>query len=305
MPLACSTTCIFLERRLVNLRHAALVDAQHAADFLHRHLVGVVQQHHFLIPLRQRLHGDAQHARSCSRAQMESGCVSGLLGKSGAGRSSLFVGAGGGRDQADVAQVQHHAAPAVDVHAQLLRRLRIRWDCAAARRQFARRGFHLLVAAAHVARGPVELAQAIEDRALDAVLGVARKDDLFFGIVLAGGVEQAEDAGVNQIVQIDVHRQIFVHADGDGLDQRQMLQHHAVAAIRLTACAAARRCAEAGRNAARGVGSAESARRRRAHRFHWHATPLSVDRSASTAREMTAPMEGTAGGAMAAAAAAL
>ena len=86
------------------------------------------------------------------------------------------------------------------------------------RGELARGGFHLLVAAAHVARGPVELAQAIEDRALDAVLGVTREGNLFFGIEFARGVEQAEDAGVNQIVHIDVDRQVFVDANGDGFD---------------------------------------------------------------------------------------
>ena len=96
--------------------------------------------------------------------------------------------------------------------------------------EFARGGFHLFVAAAHVARGPIELAQAVENRALDAVLGVAREGNLFFGIEFAGGVEQAEDSGVNQIVDIDVDRQVFVDANGDGFDEGQVLQHHAVAA---------------------------------------------------------------------------
>ena len=95
--------------------------------------------------------------------------------------------------------------------------------------QFASGGFHLFVAAAHVARGPIELAQAVEDRALDAVLGIARKGNLFFGIVLAGGVEQAENAGVNQIVHIHVDRQVLMHANRDGFHQRQVFQHHAVA----------------------------------------------------------------------------
>ena len=40
-----------LERRLVDLRYAALVDSEQAADFLHRHLVGIVQQDDLLIAL--------------------------------------------------------------------------------------------------------------------------------------------------------------------------------------------------------------------------------------------------------------
>ena len=101
--------------------------------------------------------------------------------------------------------------------------------------QIARGGLHLFVAAAHVARGPIELPQAIEDRALDAVLGVARKRYLFVGIVLAGGVEQAEDAGVHQIVHVHMDGQVLMHANGDGFHQRQMFQHDAVAAGQLGA----------------------------------------------------------------------
>ena len=97
--------------------------------------------------------------------------------------------------------------------------------------QFAGGGFELLVPAAKVAAGPVELAEAVEDGALNAVLGVAGEADHLFGVVLGGGVEQAEDAGVHQIVDFDVHRKIFVNAHGDGLHQREMLQHHLVAAV--------------------------------------------------------------------------
>ena len=49
-----------LERRLVDLRNAALVDAEHAADLFHRHLVGVVHDDDFLVALRQHAHRFAQ-----------------------------------------------------------------------------------------------------------------------------------------------------------------------------------------------------------------------------------------------------
>jgi len=38
--------------------------------------------------------------------------------------------------------------------------------------QFASGGFHLFVAAAHIARSPIELPQTVENGALDAVLGI-------------------------------------------------------------------------------------------------------------------------------------
>ncbi len=213
----------------MDLRHAAFVDAENAADFLHGHFGAVVERNHFLITLRQSLHRDAQDA-----AQLFAG-ADGIRVRFGLAREIrrrqiiAFVGAGGGRNQTDVAQVQHHAAPAFLIDAQLLRDFHFGGIALQGGGQLASGGFHLFVAAAHIARGPVELPQAVEDRALDAVLGVARKSNLFVGVVLAGGVEQAENAGVDQVVHIDVHRQVLVHANRDGFHQRQMLQHYAVA----------------------------------------------------------------------------
>jgi hypothetical protein len=53
---------------------------------------------------------------------------------------------------------------------------------------------------------------------------------VFFGVKLGGRVEQANDAGVDQIVQVDVHRQVCVNANGNGFHEWQMLQDDAVAA---------------------------------------------------------------------------
>ena len=75
---------------------------------------------------------------------------------------------------------------------------------------------------------PVELPQAIEDRAFNAMFRIAGKRNLFFGIVFGRGVKQPENTRVNEIVEIDVNRQIFVNADRDCLYEGQMLQHYAV-----------------------------------------------------------------------------
>jgi hypothetical protein len=34
---------------------------------------------------------------------------------------------------------------------------------------------------------------------------------------------------VDQIIQVDMHREVFVYPDGDGFHQRQVLQHDAIA----------------------------------------------------------------------------
>ena len=79
-----------------------------------------------------------------------------------------------------------------------------------------------------IPRRPIELPQAVQDRAFDAVLGVAVEYHLLLGVVLAGRVEQPQDAGVDQIVQIHMHRQILVHPDGDGFHQRQMVENDTI-----------------------------------------------------------------------------
>ncbi len=228
--------------------------------------------------------------RSCSRAQMESGCVSGLLGKSGAGRSSFSLE----RVEAETRPTLRRSSIMVRQRSTSMPSFSATSASVGARckveDKIARGGFHLLVAAAHVARGPVELAQAVQNCALDAVLGIARKNHLLFGIEFVGGVEQAENAGVNQIVQVDVHRKILVHAHGDGLYQRQMLQHHPIAARLL------------GAGGDDGAGMRGVRRGSRSHGLHWHVS-ATLRRTVLIGAGLATPTDGT--GALIAAAAAL
>ena len=50
------------QRRLMNLRDAAFVDTQQAADFLHRHLVGVIHKHYLLVACGKRSDGAGKRA---------------------------------------------------------------------------------------------------------------------------------------------------------------------------------------------------------------------------------------------------
>jgi hypothetical protein len=58
----------------------------------------------------------------------------------------------------------------------------------------------------------VELPQAIQHRCFDAVFGVTRKDGLLLGIEFVGCVEQPENAGMHQFVQVHVNRMVLVRA---------------------------------------------------------------------------------------------
>ena len=61
------------------------------------------------------------------------------------------------------------------------------------------------------------------------MLGVAREHYLLVRIELACGVKQTQDARVYQIVQVHVHRQVFVYPHGNCLYQGQVFQYDAIA----------------------------------------------------------------------------
>ena len=94
--------------------------------------------------------------------------------------------------------------------------------------QVARHRVHLLLPLAQVARGPVELPKAVQDRTFDAVLGVAVEKDFLIRIVLLHRVEEPQHACVDQVVHIHVYREILVHPDGNRLHQGQVFQNHLI-----------------------------------------------------------------------------
>ena len=96
-------------------------------------------------------------------------------------------------------------------------------------REFARDRLQLLVAFTQIARCPIHVAKAVENRAFDAVFRITPKADLLVFVVLQGGVEKTHDAGVDQIVEIYVDRQILINPHRDCPYQRKVFQHEAVA----------------------------------------------------------------------------
>ncbi len=65
------------------------------------------------------------------------------------------------------------------------------------------------------------------------MLGIRREGHLLVGVELGGGIEQSQDSGMNQIVQIDVHREVFMHAHSDCFYQRQVFEYDAIANVDL------------------------------------------------------------------------
>ena len=44
-------------------------------------------------------------------------------------------------------------------------------------------------------------------------------------IELGSGIEEAEDAGVNEVIEIDVDGEVLVNANSDRFDERQVFQN--------------------------------------------------------------------------------
>ena len=91
------------------------------------------------------------------------------------------------------------------------------------------RALDLARARAHRARNPVERAELVDDRALDAADRVRLELDLPVGIEPLDRADQAEQPVRDEILLVDVRRQGRTEAAGDELDERRVRQDQPVA----------------------------------------------------------------------------
>jgi hypothetical protein len=61
------------------------------------------------------------------------------------------------------------------------------------------------------------------------VLGVGVKCHVLGAVELGDSIEQTHDAGVDEIVQIHVNRQVFVNTNGDRLYERKVIENDLIA----------------------------------------------------------------------------
>src|SRR3954452_25185009 len=79
------------------------------------------------------------------------------------------------------------------------------------------------------ARHPVQGAQLVDDRALDAGDRVGLELDLALGVEALDGVDEADEAVGDEVGLLDVRGQAGGHATGDVLDQRRVGDHELLA----------------------------------------------------------------------------
>ena len=160
-----------------------------SADFLHRHFIGVIKDHHLLVAVRQRRHGFIENETKL----LASAHVVGLCFRSAGifrrGKVFMFGRSGVRGDQADVAQFHHHLTPAIDVDSEPLGDFSFGGCSLQFGGEVPSSRLYLLVPAAKIPGCPIELPQAVEDRALYAVFRIAGKRNLFIGIVFSCRIE--------------------------------------------------------------------------------------------------------------------
>jgi hypothetical protein len=76
------------------------------------------------------------------------------------------------------------------------------------------------------ARRPVLLAEAVEHRAPNALLGVGLEAHASAGVVACCCVEEADHGGALEVVQIDVRGELRRHQSGDAPDLREVGYDH-------------------------------------------------------------------------------
>ena len=133
-----------------------------------------------------------------------------------------------GRERLMFLNVDLDLAPMFLGHAQFGRELAFGRIALQLRRKLLRRRFRFSLAPAGISRRAVEPPQAVEHRSSNPMPRIDREDHPFTGFVFRGGIDQADHALVDQVLQIDVNGKALLCTDGDCSHQRQMLQNNAV-----------------------------------------------------------------------------
>src|SRR5215210_682929 len=209
----------------VQLGDARLGDAEDLPDLPQGQVLVVVERDHELLALRQR-------RDRVGEAVLELGGVEQVLR---VGRVGVVQGveqrhrvARGVRDRPQlverddrgVGDLHQALLELLDRDAELLGHLLVRGRPVQTVLELAVHALDLAGAGAHGARHPVERAQLVDDRALDARDGVGLELDLALGIEALDRVDQADQAVGDEVGLLDVRGQAGGHPARDVLHER-------------------------------------------------------------------------------------
>ena len=205
----------------MQLAHTRFIHADLVADLLHRHFAVVVEPDHLLLAPGQRLDGRL-HA-ILDLAALVGGVRTLRLRGQQRRRKIRFVGVigvGQRRGGLDGVDADDGAAQALFVGADLGGQVRQRRLASQFAAQRLARGLELAALTTDAAR-PGVLAKRVDHRATHAALGKRLELDATVRVEAVGRVNQADDAILHEVADINRVRHRGRHAAGKGLDKRK------------------------------------------------------------------------------------
>jgi hypothetical protein len=216
-------------RQAAQLADARLAHADHLADLGERQLFFVVERQDLPLALRQLADGLRQARRSSCRSIVCTADSPGSTQNSSSGVPSAVGRRAPRRGQLQRAELFERALVLQHGHAQGRRNLPLLGLAAEARPLRGHGAVHVAAQAAQRARRPVEVAQGVEHRAVDAAARERLERHPQAGLVAAGGFDEAEHAGAHEIFDLHLRRQALGETLRQALHQRHVLHHQLVA----------------------------------------------------------------------------
>src|SRR5829696_7224806 len=211
----------------VELGDARLGHPEHLADLAQGQVLVVVERDHELLPLGQRGDrvgeavlelGGVEELLRVGRVGVVERVEQGDLVARGVRHSPQLVE----RDDRGVGDLHQALLELLDRDAELLGHLLVGGCAVQAVLELAVHALDLAGPGAHGARDPVERAELVDDRALDAGDRVGLELDLALGVEALDRVDEADQAVGDEIGLLDVRGQAGGHAARDVLHERRV-----------------------------------------------------------------------------------
>src|SRR5208282_2457491 len=201
----------------MNLGNARFANAECRSHLLHGEFFIIVEGENALFLFRQFGNGFGQKMFHLRAQALEVGCLFRLRGDA---VGEVFVFAVARILDAQAAEFEavefgEQGLQLVKVNPHLLRDFIFGGGAAELAGEIAVRRINEAAFAAQFARAPVQFAETVEDGAADTELGVRTELHLLGQIELVEGVDQSDDAGMNQVFEGHVAGQALVYAAGN------------------------------------------------------------------------------------------
>src|SRR5579872_4013708 len=218
------------DRQRMNLRHSGFSDAEHRSHLPHGEFLEIVESEHLLFLLRQFSNYPGQKVFHLRAQAAEKRRVFGSIWKVIAQVFFFSVPRRLDAQTSDLQAVQlaEQVLKILKSHAHLGGHLVLGGGTAQLEAQLAVRLLDLSRLAPQLARSPVHFAQAVEDGAADAKLGIGAELHVLGTVELVESIDESDHSRVHEIFEGHMARQPFVDAARKVADLRQLFEQDAV-----------------------------------------------------------------------------